>query len=263
MTSPSPSEPRTGHQLYHGAPLTPARAIALTAAAVATLYAVQLATYRAGLISSVLSDITVIALVLGFARKKRLSLAQLGIARTTPRFIAAAVLLGISAWYVTMFFVVLINPPGDTSKLEKVVQDTPFVPALFALTIMPALAEELVFRGVLARSLAGRLRPTFAIALSAAVFGAYHLIPAQMLTTFLLGLVLGYVTLRSRSIIPSIIVHALNNTVAVLLTRDEVPGLGRAHIAYPRALIAYPAVTLAAATLCIAGGLGLAAKGVA
>jgi membrane protease YdiL (CAAX protease family) len=229
MTSPTPSEPRTGPQLYHGAPVTPAAAAKLVAVAIGTIYAVQILLVGVGaldLVASAVADLVVIAGVVWYAYDRKLTLADLGVRRAPARFTAAAVLLGSAMWYLTAWLVALLQPPGDPGKLQQLVEQTPLVPTLIALALLPALAEELVFRGILARTLALRLGPAVGIAISAATFALYHLFPPQIVSTFVLGLVLGLLAVRSRSIVPSIIVHVLNNTVAIVLSRDEVPRLG-------------------------------------
>jgi membrane protease YdiL (CAAX protease family) len=259
MTSPTPSEPRTGPQLYHGAPFTPAVAAKVVAVAVGTIYAAQIVLAGIGvlgLVASSVSDLAVIVGVVWFARRRRLTLGDLGVRRVPPRFIAAALLFGISMWYVTAWLVVLVKPPGDPGKLQQLVEQTPLVPTLIALTVFPALAEELVFRGIFVRSLATGLRPALAIAISAATFGLYHLFPPQVVSTFVLGLVLGLLALRSRSIVPSIIVHLLNNTIAIVLARDEVPGVGEW-------MTANSAAMLVSAFVLAGCGIALGAKGVA
>ncbi len=259
MTSPAPSEPLTGQQLYHAAPLTPATAALVVTLAIATLYVVQIIVGgfgAPGVVASVAGDAVVIALVLGFLRRRHVPLRDLGLRGAPPRFLVAALLIGISMWYVSMVLVALLEPPGDASKLQQVVEETALAPTLVALTVFPALAEELVFRGILLRSLAPRLHGPLAVGISAAVFGLYHLLPPQMVSTFALGLVLGVLTLRSASLVPAMIVHALNNTIAVLLSRGELPGV-------VAAIEAHGAATLVGALVLVVTGLALAAKGVA
>jgi membrane protease YdiL (CAAX protease family) len=256
MTSPTPSEPRTGPQLYHGAPLAPAAAAKLVAAAIGTIYAVQILLVGVGaldLVASSVADLAVIAGVAWYAYDRKLTLADLGLRRAPARFTVAAVLLGVSMWCVTAWLVVLVQPPGDPGKLQQLVEQTPLVPTLFALAVLPALAEEIVFRGVLARALAARLGATVAIAISAATFALYHLFPPQVVSTFVLGLVLGLLAVRSRSIVPSIIVHVLNNTVAIVLARDEVPRIGTW-------MTDNPEVTLSGAVVLVGCGVALGAK---
>lgn len=258
MTSPTPSEPLTGPKLYHGAPLRPGPAVGSVALAVGALYVMQIVLVSfgvPGLVASLVSDVVMIAVMVWFTHRRGLTLRDLGVRGAPVRFYIAACLLGVSMWYVTALLVHLVNPPGNPDKLEALVKQAPLAPALLALTVFPAIAEELVFRGVLARSLAGYFRPLVAIALSAATFAVYHVFPPQMVSTFALGLVLGLLAVKSRSIVPPILVHLLNNAVAVVLTRDEVPGLGSL-------LNAHPGATLASAVVLVSGGIALGARGV-
>lgn len=259
MTSPAPSEPLTGQQLYHAAPLTPGTAALVVTLAIATLYLVQIIVGgfgAPGVVASVAGDAAVIALVVGLVRRRHIPLQHLGLRGAPPRFLVAALLLGISMWYVSLVIVSLLEPPGDASKLQNVVEESALAPTLLALTVFPAIAEELVFRGILLRSLAPRLGGPLAVLISAAVFGLYHLFPPQMVSTFVLGLVLGVLTLRSASIVPAMIVHALNNTVAVLLAREVLPGV-------VAAIEDHTVATLVGALVLVASGLALSAKGVA
>jgi len=89
--------------------------------------------------------------------------------------------------------------------------------AVFQIGPLTALGEELLFRGVI---LAG-LRRTFpdgaAIAVSAAMFATIHLSPVAFVHTGGLGLLFGWLTVRTGSLWPSIILHAAWNTGMVLL----------------------------------------------
>jgi len=261
MSSPStPGEPRTGQQLYHVTPFTPATAVKLTALAIVTIYVVQIIVGSLKvpvLVASVAGDVAVVAVVLGIAKSRGWTLRDFGLRATAPRFLVAAVLVGISMWFVTLTLVNLVQPPGDTKALEKAVEQTSLVPTLIALAILPAVAEELVFRGILTRALTQRFQPIGAIAISALVFAVYHLLPAQIVSTVVLGLALGYLTLRANSIVPAVIVHFLNNSIAIVLSRDEVPDV-RAWID------AHPPFMLVASLVLVMCGLALAAaKGAA
>lgn len=258
MTSPAPSEPLTGQQLYHAAPFAPARAALVVTLAIVTLYVVQIIVAGfggSGLAASVAGDAVVIGVVLAIAHRLDVPLRNLGLRGTRPRFWIAALLLGISMWYVSLVLVSLVEPPGDTSGLQKLVEHGSLAPTLVALTVFPAIAEEMVFRGILLRSLAPRLHGPAAVGISAAVFGLYHLFPPQMVSTFVLGLVLGVLTLRAASILPAMVVHALNNTVAVLLSRDHLHGA----VTW---INDHGVATLAGALVLIGTGLALTAKGV-
>lgn len=84
--------------------------------------------------------------------------------------------------------------------------------------LLAPLAEELVFRGAILRSLLKwNSRPWVAIVISAALFSAAHLNPAQIPHTFLIGLLLGWMYWRTDSIVPDVVFHWVNNTVAYVL----------------------------------------------
>ena len=84
--------------------------------------------------------------------------------------------------------------------------------------LLAPVVEELVFRGAILRALLqGMSRHWVAIVMSALLFALIHMNPAQMPHAFCLGLLLGWMYYRTRSIIPGIMVHWVNNTVAYAL----------------------------------------------
>ena len=84
-----------------------------------------------------------------------------------------------------------------------------------AVCIFAPLVEELVFRGAILRSLLGSLQNHWtAILVSALIFAIAHINPAQMPHAFCLGVLLGWMYYRTHSVLPGIIVHWVNNTVA-------------------------------------------------
>lgn len=90
--------------------------------------------------------------------------------------------------------------------------------ALLSFALAPGVAEEMLCRGLIQRSLVGHVRPALAIAMAAAVFGALHVEPRYALLTALLGAYLGVITQVGDSIRPAIACHAANNAVAVVAT---------------------------------------------
>ena len=83
--------------------------------------------------------------------------------------------------------------------------------------LLAPVAEEIVFRGAILKTLLTKYRPWVAIALSALLFSVGHLNPAQMPHTLLVGLLLGWLYYRTDSIIPGVVYHWVNNTVAYVL----------------------------------------------
>jgi len=88
----------------------------------------------------------------------------------------------------------------------------------FVVGLMAPLAEELVFRGAVLRSLLRwTSRPWLAIAISAVLFSIIHMNPAQLPHAFLAGLLLGWLYYRTDSIVPGVVYHWVNNTVAYVM----------------------------------------------
>jgi membrane protease YdiL (CAAX protease family) len=89
------------------------------------------------------------------------------------------------------------------------------------VALLPPLVEEMVFRGCILKSLL-QWKPQkqwLMIALSALIFALVHLNPAQMPHTFLIGLLLGWMYVRTGSIVPGVVFHWTNNTIAFVLLR--------------------------------------------
>lgn len=85
---------------------------------------------------------------------------------------------------------------------------------VFALT--PALCEEVAFRGFILSGFGSGGRTGIAIVLSSVTFGLIHMVPQQVFNASLLGLVLGLMAVRSRSLLPGVVFHLCFNTLAVL-----------------------------------------------
>ena len=88
------------------------------------------------------------------------------------------------------------------------------------LAVLPAIFEELAFRGFILSGLRRRHPPMGAILISAILFGAFHLNPYQFPNAVALGVVLGMLALGSRSILPGIVFHFMNNLLGVSVDRE-------------------------------------------
>ena len=88
---------------------------------------------------------------------------------------------------------------------------------LLVMAAIPALGEELFFRGILQTVLGEKLNRHLAVWITAFIFSAIHLQFYGFLPRFLLGAALGYLFLFSGSIWASIVAHFINNALAVVL----------------------------------------------
>ena len=100
---------------------------------------------------------------------------------------------------------------------------------LVSLALVPAVCEELLFRGYLMRALLAVASPRKAIVTSALLFGVFHVLTTSVLGTerllpsTFLGLILGWVCWRSRSILPSILLHACHNGLLLMILYYQEP----------------------------------------
>ena len=89
---------------------------------------------------------------------------------------------------------------------------------ILAIAIVGPVLEELLFRGAITKALLQQYNPTKAILISALLFGAFHINPAQILPAFLIGILLAWTYYKTGSLIPCIFMHILNNSLSVYLS---------------------------------------------
>ena len=84
------------------------------------------------------------------------------------------------------------------------------------VTIMAPIVEELIFRGLILHGFRRNYNPFKTVLISAILFSLFHLNPWQMPATFVLGLFLGWIMIRTNSIIAAIMGHSINNLLVLL-----------------------------------------------
>ncbi len=168
--------------------------------------------------------------------------AGLGLNRPHPTMLAAGLLLGASLWPIELYLLEnrtaerMIELHSQTAGVAEMIRDMHAQVGWFilALFIVPAILEELFFRGLLFRALAERAGPLVTIGVSGILFGLTHVIFGGALglerlgPSTLLGLVLAIVSWRSGSVWPSLIQHVAHNTILIIVARewsDELSGI--------------------------------------
>ena len=133
------------------------------------------------------------------------------------KILLAMVLLTASFQYITTYLIILIQalrPSWDQSYellMDSAgINDITLILALYSVVVAP-ICEELIFRGVCLYYAKKALPFWIANLFQAAFFGVYHMNLVQGIYAFLLGLLLGYVCDRGRSIYLSILLHFLFN----------------------------------------------------
>lgn len=152
--------------------------------------------------------------------------------RWTPVILAipAGFALCLSANYVSALVGMLTETVGvELTQPEQLLPTDPagVIVYIISMVVIPPLVEEFAIRGVVMQPLL-RYGRGFAICASAAVFGLMHSNPKQMVFAFVSGLVIGYFTASTGSLLTGIGIHLMNNAFAVLssymVQRENVVG---------------------------------------
>ncbi|MEO8269324.1 MAG: CPBP family glutamic-type intramembrane protease, partial [Aureliella sp.] len=161
---------------------------------------------------------------------------QLGRLASWPLWLLGIVLLGGSAWMLAHEIFIAAQKLGiGTIELEHLEQvavfkdqlaKLPWWLVMFVFALTPAICEEGLFRGFVLSSL-HRYSAAWAIGLSALLFGLMHVLTSNVLaverflpTTFM-GLLLAWIALRTGSIWPGVMLHALHNGFLLSVSRFE------------------------------------------
>ncbi len=105
------------------------------------------------------------------------------------------------------------------SEQEHRMLALPTVWLLFTVALLPAVCEEMAFRGFLQAGLKASMRPVWLCVAVGLVFGLFHADLWRIPTTTVLGIVLTAACYRSGSIFPAMLIHLANNASALLSTQ--------------------------------------------
>jgi len=189
---------------------------------------------------------------LGTLRLRRPRLADLGL--------AAGLAIGLNPIVRELGFHVEKLFPASTAIREQLAEMAKEVPSLgvavLVFALLPAITEELAFRGYILSGLGRSYPKGTAIVLSALLFGILHVLLSlfqQLFGATLLGLVIGLIAVRTGSLWPGVLFHFINNSLGLLtvegakhpklatlsswLFRDPAEGLYRPVVLVITALI--------------------------
>jgi membrane protease YdiL (CAAX protease family) len=109
--------------------------------------------------------------------------------------------------------------PPDTAQKALDEAGGSIVITILLVGIAGPIAEEVFFRGFVLTGLLKRFGVRRALLFSSLLFGLFHIDPGAIVPTFALGLILGWVYLKTGSVWPAMFAHGLHNTVAVLIAK--------------------------------------------
>jgi hypothetical protein len=196
------SDTGDGTAILAGVPVTIITATAMSGAFAATGMALSVVRYREPLGS------------LGFVRTQGLRPYLFATGMWMIGLAVLVVWLQVMVW----FGIDSLTPP-DTARKALDQAGGSIVITVLLVGIAGPIAEEIFFRGFVFTGLFKRFGTRRALFFSSLLFGLFHIDPGAIVPTFVLGLALGWVYLKTGSIWPAMFAHGLHNTVAVLIAR--------------------------------------------
>lgn len=138
--------------------------------------------------------------------------------------VAGGVLFGIAAFLCAMIIGVLLVPffpesADGLTQLDDMLTSQPAVVLILVVALMPAIGEELLFRGFVMGTLKNKCTGVIAVLVTTLLFAAYHMSLIKMFTIGIIGFGLTYAAYKSGSIVTSMCMHFLNNLLSVLITK--------------------------------------------
>jgi len=120
-----------------------------------------------------------------------------------------------------IFQIVNVVIPAPQEMLQRFSEDViprgmPIWQLLMYIAVLPAICEELLFRGVLLNGLKRRLRPAALVVVVGIIFGLFHVSLYRIAPTAALGMVLTVIAIMTGSVFPGMVMHAGNNALGVL-----------------------------------------------
>ena len=176
--------------------------------------------------AAILESLTILMSIYVFGiRRKRYPWHSLGLRSTSIRWMIISIGLGLLAIPISAIIAYgtqyIFNLPSENPQLPFLIPNdispaSMAVMALFVGLVIP-IAEELLFRGVLYTWIKQRFGIWIGVILSSIVFGVVHWDMAVAITASVLGIVLALAYEYSKSLWTSIMIHAINNGVQIII----------------------------------------------
>lgn len=117
----------------------------------------------------------------------------------------------------------------DNPALVEAITAFPTWKLFLLMVLSPAIFEELLFRGALLFGFRHDLSRTRSLLLQAAFFAIAHASVYRLIPTFVVGLLLGALRLRTNSLWPAVFLHGAYNGLLILGMTERVPALAESN----------------------------------
>lgn len=188
------------------------------------LFMYQYAQTGSFVVTGLAADVAVPSLVLGIVIMA-IILWRLGYLRPvnevwnvlTPEYLGWTALMGISMIFLLDFLLSIFDFLPNWLEESFDLLESDYI-GILAVSVLGPILEEMLFRGAITRELLKHYKPMNAILISGLIFGLFHINPAQVLPAMLIGFVLAWLYWRTKSIVPGIVIHIINNSLSCYLS---------------------------------------------
>lgn len=162
-------------------------------------------------------------------------------------------------FFMTIALMILIDPLTALIPMpewfEKIMEDAirPDIYSFITVVILAPIIEELLFRGIILEAFLKNYSPWKAIIWSAIIFGGFHLNPWQFIGGAFAGVLIGWVYVKTNSLIPGILIHFTNNFIGFSLMLYFKDG-NYYFYDHTNSLIIYVILIVISISILLAGG---------
>ncbi|MGL4798769.1 MAG: ABC transporter permease subunit/CPBP intramembrane protease [Cellulosilyticaceae bacterium] len=197
-------------------------------ALLAMIYIAQFIQLKLGFWGLALTQVLIAGIALGFGYYMKTDWKKaFSIKVPKLRQILGAVVLWLGTWFIANALGNLLIPliPNSEENLQALAElmfhDSMWM-NLLVVACMPAVCEELLFRGIIYKGMENGKHGRRAVVVTAILFGIMHMDMVKIPVTAVLGLALGYVVYKTGSIFLAMLMHLINNGLAVVIDHLQV-----------------------------------------
>lgn len=137
------------------------------------------------------------------------------------KYICGGILIVLGAILIGMVISAAVgalfpDSAGEASELQASLLGDNIISTLIVVALVPAVCEEMMFRGYIFTAFEDKFKPKTAMLIAACLFGVYHMSIVRFFVTAFIGLVICYVAHKSKSLIPGMIMHFINNGLSCI-----------------------------------------------
>lgn len=176
-------------------------------------------------IAFVATPVLIMSIMLTRSVKKTLSLERPSFWLTAPAAMVLAACLhpaltwfGVGIWHL---YPISERMAEKLAAFNHLVTDAPIWQVILLIGVTPAICEELAFRGFILSGFRRIGHSWTAIALASLFFGVIHAILQQSISATVVGMVIGYIAIKTGSLLPAVLYHFTHNTLTLLMSRID------------------------------------------